>query len=85
MANPNIYRNTCLLMQVCHQNYHFNTSNFHQLKNVSCGEVNIIDKHFEGLEKPVGCSELSVVACRLNRGRLKRVSLYMASTKHSKD
>jgi len=28
--------------------------------NVGCGELNIINKHLERLEKPVGCSELSV-------------------------
>ncbi len=44
----------------------FNMDNLHYFENVGCGEVNIIDKHLEELEKPLGCSELSVVACRLS-------------------
>ena len=48
----------------------FNMDNLHHFENVGCGELNIINKHLKGLEKPVGCSEFSVVACRLNRGKM---------------
>ena len=48
----------------------FNMDNLHHFENVGCGELNIMNKHLKGLEKPVGCSELSVVACRLSRGKI---------------
>ncbi len=38
----------------------FNIDNLHHFENVGCGELNIKNKNLEGLEKPVGCSELSV-------------------------
>ena len=48
----------------------FNMDNLHHFENVGCGKLNIMNKHLKGLEKPVGCSELSVVACRLSRGKI---------------
>ena len=48
----------------------FNMDNLHHFENVGCGELNIMNKHIKGLEKSVVCSELSVVACRLSRGKI---------------
>ena len=58
----------------------FNMDNLHHFENVGCGELNIINKHLHGLEKPVGCSEFSVVTCRLSRGKIPRKDRNFAGT-----
>ena len=40
-------------------------------ENVGCGEVNIINKHLTGPKNYVGCNDLSVVACRMNRVKIR--------------
>ncbi len=38
----------------------FNIDDLQHFENVGCGKLNIINNYLGGLEKPVGCSELSV-------------------------
>ena len=59
-----------LLHPVLSSKIPFNMDNLHHFENVGCGELNIMNKHLKRLEEPIGCSELSVVACRLSRGKV---------------